>query len=51
MRNIADIMQDSVEENFEKEGRPEKWEKLKPSTIKQRSKKGYWQGRILQMRG
>jgi len=51
MRNIAGIMQDSVEENFEKEGRPDKWEKLKPATIKQRTKKGYWPGRILQMRG
>lgn len=51
MRNIAGIMQDSVEENFEKEGRPDKWEKLKPSTIKHRNKKGYWPGRILQMRG
>lgn len=51
MRNIAGIMLDSVEENFEKEGRPDKWEKLKPSTIKQRTKKGYWPGRILQMRG
>ncbi len=51
MRNIAGIMQDSVEENFEKEGRPDKWQKLKPSTIKQRTKKGYWPGRILQRRG
>ena len=51
MKNIAGIMMDSVEENFEKEGRPEKWEALKPSTIKQRTKKGYYPGKILQMRG
>jgi phage virion morphogenesis protein len=51
MKNIAGIMLDSVEENFEKEGRPDKWEKLAPSTIKQRTKKGYWPGKILQMRG
>ena len=51
MKNIAGIMQDSVEENFEKEGRPEKWTSLAEATIKQRKKKGYWPGRILQRRG
>jgi len=29
MKNIAGIMMDSVEENFEKEGRPEKWHHLR----------------------
>ncbi len=51
MKNISGIMMDSVEENFEKEGRPDKWTPLAKSTIKQRTKKGYWPGRILQMRG
>jgi len=51
MKNIAGIMLDSVKDNFEKEGRPEKWEKLTPVAIKARTKKGYWPGRILQMRG
>jgi phage virion morphogenesis protein len=51
MKNIAGIMMDSVEENFEKEGRPEKWTPLAKPTIKQRTKKGYWPGKILQMRG
>jgi len=50
MRNIAGIMADSVEENFEQQGRP-KWEGLKKSTIEQRVQKGYWPGKILQMRG
>ncbi len=50
MQNIAGILEDSVEENFEKEGRP-KWQKLAKSTIKQRRKKGYWPGRLLQMQG
>lgn len=50
MQNIAGIMEDSVEENFEQEGRP-KWQKLSPVTVKQRRKKGYWPGRILQIRG
>ena len=51
MKNIAGIMMDSVEENFQKEGRPEKWKELSPVTIKQRAKKGYYPGKILQMRG
>lgn len=51
MKNIAGILEDSVEENFEQEGKPDKWEELKPSTIKQRTQKGYYPGKILQMRG
>lgn len=51
MKNIAGVMADSVEENFKQEGRPDKWAELKESTIKQRTKKGYWPGKILQMRG
>ena len=51
MKNIAGIMMDSVEENFEKEGRPEKCTALAKPTIKQRTKKGYYPGKILQMRG
>ncbi len=50
MKNIAGILEYSVEENFEEEGRP-KWDKLSSATIKQRSKKGYWPGKILQMQG
>ncbi|MEI8389567.1 MAG: phage virion morphogenesis protein [bacterium] len=51
MKNIAGIMMDSVEENFEKEGRPEKWQELSEVTIKQRKKKGYYPCTILTMRG
>ena len=50
MQNITGILEDSVEENFEQEGRP-KWDKLKKSTIENRIKKGYYPGKILQMRG
>lgn len=50
MQNIAGILEDSVEENFEQEGRP-KWQKLSKATIKERSKKGHWPGMLLQMRG
>lgn len=51
MKNIAGIMADAVEENFKQEGRPDKWAELAESTIKQRKKKGYWPGKILQLRG
>ncbi|MEI7998140.1 MAG: phage virion morphogenesis protein, partial [Candidatus Omnitrophota bacterium] len=49
MKSIAGTMADAVEENFKHEGRPE-WAKLKDSTIKLRTQKGYWPGKILQMR-
>ena len=51
MRQIAGIMADAVEENFEKEGRPERWPPLARSTIKQREKQGHWPGKILQRTG
>jgi phage virion morphogenesis protein len=47
MRNIAGIMMDSVEENFEQEGRP-KWKDLSEVTKKLRRKEGKWPGKILQ---
>jgi phage virion morphogenesis protein len=51
MNEIAGIMHDAVEENFEKEGRPGKWALLAKSTIRQRKAKGHWPGKILQVRG
>ena len=50
MRRLTAVMADSVEENFEQEGRP-RWAALRPSTIKSRARKGNWPGRILQQRG
>ncbi|MEW6314138.1 MAG: phage virion morphogenesis protein [Pseudomonadota bacterium] len=50
MREISETLYDETMQNFEDEGRPA-WEVLKPSTIKQREKHGYWPGRILQRRG
>ena len=50
MKNIAGIFAYSTEENFKEEGRP-KWENLKDSTIKQRTKKKQWPGMILQVSG
>src|SRR5574344_1794831 len=51
MKNIAGIMADAVEENFEQEGRPDKWQELAESTIKHRKKTKHWPGRILQVEG
>lgn len=50
MREIGGIMHDAVEENFAREGRPH-WAPLAKRTEKARERKGYWPGRILQMRG
>jgi phage virion morphogenesis protein len=50
MRQIAGIMDDAVEENFAREGRP-RWKDLAPATKKARARKGYWPGAILQQRG
>ncbi|BCB96788.1 Mu-like prophage FluMu G protein 2 [Dissulfurispira thermophila] len=50
MRQIAGIMHYAVEENFAEQGRP-RWLPLSPKTIAMRQKKGYWPGKILQMRG
>ena len=51
MKNIAGIMADATEENFAKEGRPDKWQELAESTIKKRKKAGHWPGQILQVEG
>ncbi|MBQ4114050.1 MAG: phage virion morphogenesis protein [Candidatus Gastranaerophilaceae bacterium] len=51
MKNIAGIFAYSTEENFKKEGRPEKWLDLAESTKKQRTKKRKWPGQILQVEG
>lgn len=48
MKNIAGILEDSVEENFAQQGRP-KWQQLAKSTIEQRTKVNKWPGMILQM--
>jgi phage virion morphogenesis protein len=51
MKDISGIMHHEVEENFAKEGRPNKWKPLAQSTIRARRKKGNWPGKILQQRG
>src|SRR5574344_1763507 len=51
MKKIAGIMADFTEENFEQEGRPDKWQELAKSTIKRRTKTGHYPGKILQVEG
>ena len=51
MRRAAGIMHEAVEENFRQEGRPNRWQALAPSTIKQREREGTWPGKILQRHG
>lgn len=50
---VAETMRTAVLKNFETEGgrigKP--WQKLSQQTIKQREKKGYWPGKILQRTG
>ncbi|MBI5727558.1 MAG: phage virion morphogenesis protein, partial [Ignavibacteriales bacterium] len=47
-QRIASDLLEAVYKNFEAEGRPEKWKTLAPSTIRERRRKGYWPGKILQ---
>jgi len=53
MLSIAEMMRVSVFKNFQTEGSRigSKWQRLSPATIKQRQKKGYWPGKILQRTG
>ncbi len=54
MAAIAGIMLDAVEENFEKEGRPEKWTPLAEATVEERrsrTKKGKRRKRKLKKGG
>jgi phage virion morphogenesis protein len=36
MKRLAGFMHDRIEQNFEEQGRPAKWEPLKPSTVARR---------------
>ena len=44
---IGEIVHGSIQENFERGGRPRKWPQLKASTILQRLRERKWPGRIL----
>lgn len=51
LKEVGEIMLLSVQENFDKEGRPDKWEDLSEFTKRQRRRKGRWPGKILQQTG
>lgn len=51
MKNIAGIFASATEENFQNEGRPDKWTELSEATKKQRTKQKKWPGQILQVSG
>lgn len=48
MRMLAGTLETETEKNFAAEGRPH-WLGLAPATIKRRTKKGTWPGKILQV--
>jgi phage virion morphogenesis protein len=50
-RAIALELVAETEEAFRREGHPDKWKKLSAATIKRRSRKGQWPGKILQVTG
>jgi len=51
MEEIAGVMMDATEQNFEEEGRPEKWVELADDTIEERTEEGTWPGKVLQRSG
>ncbi len=51
MKNIAGIFASAAEDNFEEEGRPDKWIDLSEVTKKQRKNIGKYPGQILQVTG
>lgn len=51
MRAIGMYMMGSIARNFKAEGRPSRWANLAPETIKDRQRRGYPPGPILQRSG
>lgn len=52
MEQIAEALHDQSMKMFEQEGFPAKsWPRLKPSTMRARSRSGHWPGKILQVTG
>lgn len=47
MSVVSHRMLQAVQDNFESEGRPDKWKPLSPVTVELRRKKGQWPGKIL----
>lgn len=51
MKKLSELLIDTVKENFAQQGRPQNWLQLARATIKDRERKGYWPGKILQRKG
>jgi len=51
MRIIGEIVQTSIQRNFEAGGRPKRWLPLAAATIRQRRREGHWPGPILVRHG
>jgi phage virion morphogenesis protein len=51
LEDIGQMLESSVDQNFEDEGRPEPWEDLSPVTKAIREKEGKWPGKIGQVTG
>lgn len=49
--DIMGMLLSSIQNNFDDEGRPEKWEDLADSTKKARARKNKWPGQILSVSG
>jgi len=51
LRDIGDVLENSIMENFDVGGRPRKWPDLSKVTKRARAKKGKWPGKIGQVSG
>jgi phage gpG-like protein len=51
MKQVIEAYSEEIQENFDVEGRPEKWEDLASSTIATRVRQGYGPGPILERSG
>jgi phage virion morphogenesis protein len=51
MEDVSAELASLTEKAFDKEGSPERWQSLAASTIKARTKRGHWPGKILQESG
>jgi phage virion morphogenesis protein len=51
MASVSVELASLTEKAFDKEGSPERWQSLAASTIKARTKRGHWPGKILQESG
>jgi len=51
LNDIKNLMLSSIQNNFDDEGRPEKWKDLADSTKKARARKKKWPGQILSVSG